>query len=274
MISGIFHRGSGLGNQLFRYITARTLALDKGFKFGMIAPELFKGSSFMKLDMGKSFDGTYAIEDNTRKVIPLFYEGKRLKQWEEKTFYYNPEINYLEDHTIIDGSFEDSRYWEHRIPEIDKWFKVESLEVPDDVCVIGFRGGEYYSVPELGLPKEYFAEAIVIMLQKNINMKFEVHTDDTELAKQFFPNYKIIHDIGLNWRSMRYAKYAIIANSSFYVLPRLLKPLDVDPQDDSPTRFQQPFGNKVITIAPRYWNRYNTKKWDYPQNYYKQFLQI
>ena len=85
-------------------------------------------------------------------------------------------------------------------------------------------------------------------------MKFEVHTDDPELAKQFFPNDKIIHDIDINWRSMRYAKYAIISNSSFYILPRLL--------------------NGGLTIAPRYFNRYNVKRWDYPQSYYKSFQYI
>jgi len=122
------------------------------------------------------------------------------------------------------------------------------------VCVIGFRGGEFYVFPELGLPKEYFEEAKILMLQKNINMKFEVHTDDPELAKQFFPDYKIIKDIGINWRSMRYAKNAIIANSSFYILPRLL--------------------SGGFTIAPRYWARYNTKEWNRPDNYYPQFKYI
>ena len=124
----------------------------------------------------------------------------------------------------------------------------------DNLCVIGFRGGEYYTVPELGLPKEYYDRSIAEMLRINPDMLFEVHTDDLELAKQFFPNYSCIRDIGINWRSMRYAKYAIIANSSFYVLPRLL--------------------NGGLTIAPRYFNRYNVKRWDYPQFYYKQFRYI
>ena len=92
------------------------------------------------------------------------------------------------------------------------------------------------------------------MLQKNINMKFEVHTDDEVLARQFFPDYKIIHDIGINWRSIRYAKYAIISNSSFYILPRWL--------------------NKGVTIAPRYWARRNTGVWALPQNYYDRFLYV
>ncbi len=91
------------------------------------------------------------------------------------------------------------------------------------------------------------------------NFKFEVHTDDPELAKKFFPDYPVVQNIEKNWQAVRHARYAIIANSSFYVLPRLMK---------------QYWSNQAITIAPKYWNRYNTKKWDYPQNYYKQFRYI
>lgn len=253
MVAGIFHKGSGLGNQLHRYVAIRVLALDKGCDFGMVAPELFKGKSFMNLDMGKKFDYAYTVEGGTGKCIPHSYLSQ--SQWNEwNKNVYDPDINFVDDNTIIDGNFEDERYFEHRLPEIKKWLKVKPLPIRDDVCVIGFRGGEYYTVPELGLPKEYFDRAIEEMVKINPDMKFEVHTDDEALASIFFQNFPIIKNIEINWRSMRYAKYAIIANSSFYVLPRLL--------------------NGGLTIAPRYWNRYNIKKWDYPQNYYKAFKYI
>ena len=252
-VFGILHKGSGLGNQLHRYVATRVLALNKGYEFGMVAPELFKGASFMKLDMGEKNVFPYHIEEPAGKiVVDMPSPDVHLPLWEEwDKQVYDPDFNFIQDNTIIDGNFEDERYFGDYLYEISQWLETEWLNVPDDVCVIGFRGGEFYTVPELGLPKEYFAEARILMLQRNIRMKFEVHTDDPELAKQFFPNDKIIHDIGINWRSMRYAKYAIISNSSFYILPRLL--------------------NGGLTIAPRYWNRYNTKKWDYPQNYYKSF---
>lgn len=264
MIAGIFHKGSGIGNQLFRYITTRTLALDKGYEFGMVAPELFKGASFMNLDMGKPTGYLSYVEENTGKVTPIIADsgGKIPPLWEEKTPYYNPEINYVEDNTIIDGNFEDSRYWEHRMSDISYWLKTEPLDVPNDVCVIGFRGGEYQAIPELFLPKEYWDEAVFRMRKINPNMKFEVHTDDPELAAIFFPTYKIIHNVGINWRAMRWAKHAIIANSSFYILPRLMH------------HYRWEFGIQPITISPKYWNRYNAKKWEFPQNYYKQFLHI
>ena len=256
MIASIFHIGSGLGNQLHRYVATRVLALDKGYEFSMVAPKNFKGKDFMNVDMGLTIGEhlPYRTERPSGKVI-----CETMPLWEEKTNYYNPEFNFIENCTIVDGEFQDERYFGHRLKEIDNWLKVEPIEVPHDVCVIGFRGGEFVLYSELFLTKEYWAEAKVLMLQKHINMQFEVHTDDEVLARQFFPDCKIVHDMGTNWRSMRYAKYAIIANSSFYILPRLL----------------QHHNNKdAFTISPRYWARRNAKVWSLPQNYYKNFTYI
>src|SRR3990167_2089136 len=202
MICGLIHPGSGLGNMLHRYIATRIKALELGVDFSIINPQGFKGKSFMNLDMGRKEDISYFVEQDTGKII-CFIEG--LNNWEEWDKHtYDPDWNFVEDNTIIDGSFEDPRYFEHKLPEIKEWLTTEILEFPDDVCIIGFRGGEYYTVPELGLPKEYFYSAIEKMLEINPNMKFEVHTDDSELAKQFFPFYPITKNISINWRAMRY----------------------------------------------------------------------
>lgn len=256
MIAGLFHAGSGLGNQLHRYVATRVLAKDKGYDFSMVAPENFKGKSFMNLDMGIETNLAYHTELPSGKVVvdeDLLYQHHDFKKWEEKTNYYNPEFNFIEDNTIIDGEFQDERYFEHRLKEIDDWLHVKPLEMLDEICVINFRGGEFYSDPRLGLPMEYYSTAIHRMKEMGIK-NFEVHTDDPALAAQFFPTLPIIHDIGINWRSLRYAKHAIISNSSFAILPRLL--------------------NGGVTIAPRYWARRNTKEWSMPQNYYKSFKYV
>src|SRR5690348_4619876 len=100
MIAGIFHSGSGLGNQLHRYVATRVLALDKGYEFSMVAPELFKGKGFMNLDMGKEIDTNgikgpkfpfrYDIEQPSGKVVPWlnWHGGEPTALWEEKTPYY------------------------------------------------------------------------------------------------------------------------------------------------------------------------------------------
>lgn len=259
-----------MGNQLFRLIAGKVLALDNGMEHRFIAYELFKGSSFMNLgNIGSHLP--YKIEYPSGKVIAYMPAGNvPIPLWEEKTDYYNPEFNFIVEDIkldyILDGEFQSEQYFHHRLSEIDGWLKVEPIDVPDDVCVIGFRGGEFYVFPELGLPESYFSEGIARMRRINPNMKFEVHTDDPVLAKKFFPDYKIINDTGINWRSMRYAKHAIIANSSFYILPRLLRHRQSKPID-----FVK---GGAITIAPRYWARRNTKVWSRPDNYYKSFLYV
>src|SRR3990167_153303 len=254
MIFGYLHQGSGAGNQLHRMIATRVKALDLGVDWGLIwnpdnsgKPRGFKCRDFM--DFYES------------KIIYEFPVG--LKEWHEKKVVengvdirsYDPGFNFIEDNTIIEGEFQDERYFGHRLKEIDEWLKVEPLDMPDDLCVIGFRGGEFALYPDLFLTQDYWEAGIIRMREINPNMKFEIHTDDKPLAEAYFGGqFPVTHDIGINWRSMRYAKYAIIANSSFFILPRLL--------------------NGGMTIAPRYWGRRNTKTWNLPQNFYKKFTYI
>lgn len=247
MISGIFHQGSGLGNQLFRYIMTRTLAEDKGYEWMMQNEFLFKGKDFMNIE----------ISSGPIIKIPEFnpWFEKKVVENDIDVRGYDPEINFVEDGTVIDGEFQDERYWGHKLDDIDKWLRVEPIYIADNTCVIGFRGGEYAVFPDLFLNQQYWDAVCNDIKARYLEITdFEVHTDDVVTAQKFFPNYPIIHDIGINWRSMRYAKYAIIANSSFFILPRLL--------------------SKGITFAPRYWARRNIKVWALPQNYYKEFIYV
>lgn len=278
MIAGVFHEGSGLGDQLFRYVTVRTLAEEKGWSFGMCNSRSFKGEDFMKLETGVPIGSPEAMKYSDSQL-------KGMKTWEEKEIRdakgndirsYDPEINFIKDYTLIDGSFEDSKYWGHNLANISKWLSVEPLNVHENTCMLGFRGGEYASIPELFLPKEYYSQAIEKILKKNEFTTFEVHTDDPALAKKFFAedwgirppfnfieNEQISHSkhiaMGLNWRTARYAKYAIIPNSAFFILPRLLK------------HFEDP---TAVTVAPRFWAGHNQKIWKRPACYYPQFTYI
>ena len=276
MIVGQFHQGSGLGNQLARLVATRVRAADLGVDWGMMynpdgsgKEPGFKGKSFMDIgnwDKGVRTEVKYfsinpaqnptasPLPDEPEGFMGNFIEKCIRDEFGNDIRSFDPEFNFIEDNTIIEGEFQDERYWEHREKEVNEWLKVEPLEMPNDLCVIGFRGGEFAVYPDLFLTKEYWQEGIRMMREINPNMRFEVHTDDPVLAQQCFPEYKVIHDIGLNWRSMRYAKYAIIANSSFFILPRWL--------------------NKGLTIAPRFWGRRNVGVWSLPQNFYRRFLYI
>ncbi len=258
MICSYVHPGSGLGNQLFRIIAGKVLALDKGFEYSAIGRENFKGTSFMDIDFGVELGIKPFLEQPSGRLrLPGI-------GWEEKTPYYNPEFNFLEDNTIIDGEFQDERYFEHHLDKILGWLNVREDLMSgfyDDICVIGFRGGEFYTVPELGLPKSYYDEAVAKMREINPNMVFKVVTDDVALAKQFFPDFQVGNEIGDDWTSILWGRYSIVANSSFYILPRLLA-------------HHHKFRGEPITIAPRYWDRYNIKKWERPYNYYKCFTYL
>ncbi len=232
ILRGIFHKGSGLGNQLHRYVGARCMAQDLGWDFGMVAPELFKGSSFMNLDMG-ALSPEYHIQELAGKVIPHTTEP------------------------VIDGEFQGEKYFIHRLDEVREWLKVEPLDVLDDVCVINFRGGEYKHFPDLYLPKSYWDFAVAhICLKYGTGMRFEVHTDDPEEAKKFFPTFPIIRDIGINWRSIRYAKYLILSNSSFAILPAHLNE------------------SVVEVVAPKYWAGHNKGVWQLKDNEYSKFTYL
>mgnify|MGYP001612490204 CR=1 FL=1 len=276
MIIGWFHQGSGLGNQLARLVATRVRATDLGVDWAMMynpdgsgKKSGFKGESFMNIGqwnkgIKKSVEYFSINPSQNPTAIPISdepqsYCGNFIEKCIRDEFgndirSYDPEFNFIEDNTIIEGEFQDERYWEHREKEVNEWLKVEPLDVPNDLCVIGFRGGEFAAYPDLFLPKEYYDEAIEIMKEINPDIKFQVHTDDEVLAKQCFPEYEVIHDIGINWRSMRFARYAIIANSSFFILSRWLR--------------------NGVTISPRFWGRHNTKVWSLPSNFYRRFLYI
>lgn len=250
MITGLIHKGSGIGNQLHRYIATRVLAEDQGYEWGMVGWENWK-ADFIDIDKGFESSLSYGIEYPAGKTV--IKDNHVL--WEEKTKYYNPEVNFVSDQTVIDGEFQDEKYFEHRLKDINNWLKVDPLPLNDDVCVINFRGGEYTIFPDLFLTKEYWDKAIRMMLAKNPKMTFEVHTDDPITAMAFFPEYEVINHASTNWRSIRYAKNLILANSSFAILPTLLSPAE-------------------SIIAPRFWAGRNTGVWSMPQNYYKRFLYV
>lgn len=251
MLAGIFHQGSGLGDQLHRYITVRTLAEKKHYDWGMVNPENFKGASFMKLYTGSIVSPT--------KTMTLFLEKDVRDAHGIDIRSYDPEINFVMDDTILDGGFEDSKYWGNNLQNIDRWLHVEPLPVPQKTCVIGFRGGEYATDTNLFLPKEYWNEGVARMKALGVT-DFEVHTDDEALAQQFFPDFPCVHEIGYNWRSMRSAKYALIANSAFYIMPRLLR--------------NHAHELSTVTIAPRFWARHNLGIWARPACYYDAFTYI
>lgn len=246
MILYPFHPGSGLGDSLFCYLAARITAERLGTTFAAVGD--FKGASFMKLDKLLFSDVPRHIEQPAGKIIiendwPI-YEGKT---------YYDPEYFFIEDNTIVDGCrCQDERYWEGY--PIAEWLETAPIAVDDTLCIIGFRGGEYALVPDLFLEKQYWVDAMNYMRKINADIRFRIVTDDPELARTCFPHLEITHEISNDWRQVRHAKYSIIANSAFYILPRWL-------------RHQE---GGAVTVCPRRWARRNLQgEWSTPMNFYR-----
>lgn len=259
MIAGVLHAGSGLGDQIHRYITVRSLAELNGWEWGMLTPHNFKGSEFMQLEMGVPINSW----------LMHTYEEKEVRDTQGIDIRsFDPEFAFIQDNTVIDGSFEDFKYWGHNLNSINDWLKVEPIEIPDDLCIINFRGGEYATDPNLFLGKDYYELAIAKMRAINPHMLFEVHTDDPVLARTLFPEFMVIDtkpithsqhtEMGLNWRALRYARYAIISNSAFAIIPRNLKHHE----------------SEAVTLSPRYWARRAMKVWARPACYYSEFLYV
>ena len=199
--------------------------------------------------MGLSvLNGVTSVEGQIPDKLPdgftSYYREEMIGQGD-----YDPHIKEIQDNTLIHGNLQGIEYFKHRRSEIQKWLKVEPLEMSDNICIINFRGGEYKWVKDFFLHQSYWDRAIEMMIAERQDMQFEVHTDDPVEARKFFPDFPIVSDIAINWRSIRYAKYLILSNSSFAILPAWLN-------DDV---------KKVI--APWGMGRYNTGQWLLSQNY-------
>lgn len=201
----------------------------------------------MKLDMGyTTTGGRFGVEGQEPLELPC-----GMKHWyKETTSDYDPNFTLIEDNTVVHGNLQSVDYFKHRKDEVRKWLKVEPIEVSDDVCILNIRGGEYRWVPSFILPKSYWDRGIAFMKEQNPNMRFEIHTDDYSYAKEMFPEYNVVSDIGVNWRTLNNAKYLLLSNSSFAILPVFLS-----------------LKAKVV-IAPKYFGRHNVSQgeWLLEQN--------
>lgn len=245
MIAGTFHQGSGLGNQLFRYIFTRVKALDMGVDFGMVNVKNFKGSDFLDLDMGKPVQGLTQefVEQRINNA-----EGVDIRP-------FDPRTREIRDNTLVEGEFQDEKYFGHRLDEIREWLTptLPAPQMDKNECILAHRGGEYTLFPDLYLTKKYWYDAMENMRRVNPKVHFRYVTDDVFSAMEMFPGIPGGHEIADDWMSIRYAPYLILSNSSFGIFPALL--------NDKAKKI----------IAPLHWARHNIGVWALPQNCYRKF---
>lgn len=251
--------GQGLGNQLACYVTTRCIALDRGFDFGIHHPERFKGKSFLKnVDFGQQVMGGHAqVEGQPPQLLPFgiynYYVEKQVRHPNGSDISpYDKDLFNVSDNTKIEGYMQGEDYFKKHKNEIRNWLKVDILDLPPNLCIINFRGGEYRFVPNFFLPKSYWDNAIKNMRQIRPDMIFHVVTDDPHTARQFFSSdIDISHEMAHDYTAIQSAYYLILSNSSFAFFPAWLNE------------------NLKFCIAPRYWGRFNISDgyWSMDQNY-------
>ena len=214
-----------LGNQMFGYAVARTVAEKKGYNF-YIDKERWWDTEVFDLDYGmKDGDYRYTFKDTQEQA-------------------FNPKIFDVKDFTLLYGFFQSEKYFDH--DKARKWFvPKEKIETTyDNHCFIHYRGLDY-NEPfwECNrLPMSYYDEAMERVLSLNPHVTFIVITDDRKEAGNLFPNETVVSSsVAMDFALLNASKYVIVSNSSFSWWAAWLNP------------------NNIV-IAPEGWFNYNTNK--------------
>ena len=221
-----------LGNHLWQYAVCRTVAEQNNYEYYI--PREFLGTHLFNCSLG--------VDNNTtNKCFPICNNHDQMQK-------YDPTIFNIEDFTKIDGYLQTEKYIKHNQKNIIDWFQpkhdinsiIDELKLNDDICVIGFRGGDYKDKPHVYLDTKFYYDSMDYIKRINPNIKFVILTDDPNEAKKYFSDYPI-YNYGMvgDFYAVQFAKYLIISNSTFYWWAAWLNT------------------NSKITILPKYWLRHN-----------------
>ena len=260
-------RGQGIGNQLFCYVTARSIAHTRGLDFGVkdtgwSGDKRYNQSGFywFDLDWGQEVpDGLDVYyEKEVRKKLNTCHHDMTIGC---DVRGYDQGLVNVPDNTIIFGNMQDEKYFHHNKELVKEWLKVkeeyDTYEyMDDDVCVLNYRGGEYVGFHELYLTREYWLNAMENMTKINPNMKFVTITDDVKASQDVLPEIPAYHfTVDKDYAIIKNSKHVILSNSSF--------------------PFFAVYTSDTIEniIAPKYWARHNVSDgyWATSQNIYSEW---
>ncbi|MBR5597751.1 MAG: glycosyl transferase [Lachnospiraceae bacterium] len=269
MIGTEVTHGDGLGNQLFRYITARCIALDRGEEFGVLGKETFAnnmhsdcGLYFMDLDFGKEVKREDFKQTYNEKEKRL-YLGNSAHDLQHGTYVAGTdwEMYKVPADTLLWGNMQAEDYYLKYKEEIKKWLKVKPEFdcydfSKDDLCILHIRCTDYMDCPELFIKKSYWKKGMKNMRKINPNMRFMIITNDVKEANKILPGIPAYNfDLAKDYSIIKNAKYLLLANSSFTYFPA--------------------FTSETVKyiIAPKYWARHNVSDgyWSSEQNIYTGF---
>ena len=262
-------KGQGLGNQLFCYVTVRSLAYAKGFDFSILNREIFannihsnKGMYFMDIDCGldvpkEAFENVYHEREDR------IFLGNSMHDIEHGCYVSGADKVFLDldKTTLLYGNMQAWEYFGQYRDEIKKWLAVKpeydcQEYARENLCIINVRGGEYSGNSELFLRRKYWLDAMEKMRKLRSDMEFMIVTDDVDAARRVLPEVEAHHfDLAKDYTIIKNASYLILSNSTFAFFPA--------------------FTSETVKyiIAPKYWARHNVSDgyWASEQNIYDGF---
>lgn len=261
MIHISFKKGQGLGNQLWVYSAAKSIADKLNFKLKIHNFENFKGKDFLFLDYQhlSNSENNDSSKGNIEKFFHefLYYDSKYkyiLSGFDERIFN-------LEENTLIEGLFQSEKYFFGDLNKLKKYIKlknefIESNYISSDICILNIRGGESKRHKSI-LPKKYWENAMKNFQINHGIQDFKIVTDDPKYANYLFPNLEVIAsapDIEKCYSLIHNCSNIISSNSTFSYFPCKT-------------------GFKKNVIAPIYWQRpFNKdKRWFSPCNLYTEW---
>ena len=257
-----FLDGQGLGNQLWNYVTLRSLSNKLGYQYEIINPNNFKGKSFLEISYAtnkfrKNSKNNISISHNKNIFREKLFYDKSLKTFVSD---FDKEILQIKQNTLLKGLFQSEKYLFNN--DINQYIKLKNPDryksnCKDHKCILNIRGGEYKRFKELILPKSYWLDAMKNMKNTHKNMKFYIVTDDYDYAKNLLPELKILKgNMNDDFTQLFNSEYLIVSNSSFAYFPITM--------GEKPKKI----------IAPSKWSRFGNvhQRWISPANYYKNWF--
>lgn len=245
---------------MWQYAVCRTIAEKLGYEWGINpnpSHDYFGGQSqmtFMNVDFGKPIEGITTEYHETWKTI-RHVDEVNITMLNESLYNIGDNTIMLGHKGAKGGIYQSEDYIIDRKEDIKKWFEINHLAkasfdalllengvvLDDNLCVINFRGGEYKSIPNVLLNREYWKNAINNMKLINPNMRFLLISDDIACAQTFMPfSMQALHtNIGFDYYVVNQARWVILSNSTFGWWAAWLNE------------------NAKKIIAPKYWARHN-----------------
>jgi len=211
---------AGLGNQMFQYAFGKSMEAN-GIKV------CYDLSWFAKpADPPRPF----ALNKfRTDISVGGFMNKKTIHESDSEGYTFNPEYLTMEDVNFF-GYWQHQGYVQNVLPLLREHFKVRPklyteryLELKEQiVCsesiALHVRRGDYLTKGHHLLPIEYYAKALDMLVEKKVEGKVYVFSDDVTWCKENFigSHFVFVNEVDyLSFDLMRLCPHKIVANSTF-----------------------------------------------------------